>query len=416
MKKTFLFILLFSFSLCVFAQIKEIQLPGKNIQPAETEFSFRYVIYEKDDADPIGLYQKDGGIKPMLIIGEDPARMITDYLKKKYPKSATKIELVAKVTEIKISRTGFVNGMDEYEIETAMKFYILRGQVLVIVGNAKSTIMRKADPNNPVYGHMLADGIDAAIQQFSSSNWKEHPLIILGPSAEEQEPENQDQQFTNQKKVYTIKPEVKRKVYDREDYNHLGFSFGYSHRLAEIPENLHPEQQKIIEGLIGGMNVNIAYGNYFSGNWGMGLMFSYAFAESSGTDVPFADYNTGQVHYVDVTDKVNVGLIGPALCFRANTPPTAKFTYHGDISLGYIFYNELFSLDGESLDINGSTIGLQGVFSLDFMLSANFYLTANAGFLIGSLSSYDVNGQKIQLTENENLNRVDLNLGLNFAF
>lgn len=417
MKKTLLISLLFVISLSgSIAQIRELQMPAKNIQLTETTFSFRDVVYEKDEAEPIGLYHNDQSIEPMLVTSEDPAEMIYTYLRKKYRHKLNKVELITRISELKISQLGSVNGLSEYKIEAVMRFYTLKGQMLVILGNADTNIRRQSESENPDYGRMLAEGIDAAILQFSNSNWQRNLVLGAKPEKPEEGEAAGEQQFTAQKPVYTVKPQVKRNLNEWEDNNHLSFSLGYSYRFANIPNDIHPKLQEVIEGLKDGMNFNISYGNYFSGDWGMGFLFSYTFAESLGTDVPFADNNSGQVYYFDVSDKVNVGLIGPALCFRGNTPPGAKFTYHGNFSLGYLFYNELLDIGGEPLDVTGNTIGLQSIFSLGFKLTPNLYLTANVGFLIGSLSSYDVNGQKLQLQENENLSRVDLNLGLNFTF
>lgn len=417
MKKLLLSLFLFGISAGLFAQNIQITSPDNVEETSSTDFYFRDVVYKLSSDQAIGTFTNESGNPVEINLGESPDKNIKNYLDKKYPSSGTKIEMIVSIEKLSVDKSKSNNGDAYYEAEVSMKFYILNGDMMVILGTGNAGVQMKQAADAEALGELIVEAINQAIMDFDASNWKDHPLLQnQKEKGSNQQQEEKQTAYPEQKTVYTVTPKKKRIPEGDYKLNQIIVSGGYSYRLAKIPEGANQEDEDLIMGLKSGLNFDLSYINYFGIDWGMGMILNYSFASSIVNNYPLLDFETEEIYYVDVEETVSVVFVGPCLGTRLLPEPDKKINLNANIGLGYIFYTDEVDVDGIKVEATSNTIGLNMQAALGIDISPAAFLNIKAGYFMASLSAMEIAGRKYQLQERESLNRLDVNLGIGFNF
>lgn len=184
---------------------------------------------------------------------------------------------------------------------------------------------------------------------------------------------------------------------------------GYAWRVAETASGLSMEERNYVKGLKSGVNFEIA-AYYNVKNIGIGAKFSNYSASSSGT---LRGYANGQTVSVPVNTKDNITFFGPSVMFSNYTKPT-KHKFAADVSIGVISYTTKTGF----VKGTGSNLGLEAGIGYQYEVSKNFLIGPKFGFTAGTLNKMKVNGQTLDLgnDQKEGLTRVSLSAAAAFRF
>ena len=184
---------------------------------------------------------------------------------------------------------------------------------------------------------------------------------------------------------------------------------GYAWRVAETASGLSMEERNYVKGLKSGVHFEIA-AYYNVKNIGIGAKFSNYNASSSGI---LRGYANGQTVSVPVDTKDNITFFGPSVMFSNYTKPT-KHKFAADVSIGVISYTTKTGF----VKGTGSNLGLEAGIGYQYEVSKNFLIGPKFGFTAGTLNKMKVNGQTLDLgnDQKEGLTRVSLSAAAAFRF
>ena len=64
------------------------------------------------------------------------------------------------------------------------------------------------------------------------------------------------------------------------------------------------------------------------------------------------------------------------------------------------------------IKIEGKNIGISGTIGLDFLITKDFAIGIDFSYLYGKITNIKVNGESVDIEEDESMNRWDFNIGL----
>ena len=195
----------------------------------------------------------------------------------------------------------------------------------------------------------------------------------------------------------------------------LNVEGGYSYRTVKIPGGIPSELKSYMSGLKSGYNLAIDLTYFFHKEYGITVNYSRFSASNSMGNIEYIDEQTNQSGIGSMEDNMLFSFIGLGVTQRKLLGNRSRLLI-SNISMGKLSYNNDSRVIYYPLDIEGSTVALHGLLGLDFFISPKFALGGSISYLLGSLSKIKVNGTESRLSENENLNRFDFNVGIKYYF
>lgn len=129
-------------------------------------------------------------------------------------------------------------------------------------------------------------------------------------------------------------------------------------------------------------------------------------------NAPLYDDQTNEIlGYGYIEDNISMSFIGPTLYERVKIL-SDKILIVSNVTLGRIHHHNEARIDYVSVLIKGNTFGISGLLGLDYLLNDNFSIGVDISTLTGKFSQYEINGQKMDLAEDDNVNRWNFNIGL----
>lgn len=217
-----------------------------------------------------------------------------------------------------------------------------------------------------------------------------------------------DQVRTKQIGYYAV-PEIPDSIKVSQSGNrglrlYAGGAYGY--RTAKVDPDLHSDAREYIEELKTGYTVLGEVHYYSSEAMGYGVAASLFKSEN-------------EISSIDLSDDLSITFIGPSVQSRFELEQK-NINFVSSVSIGMLQYlNE--SRFGESMTIEGQTLGLQYGLGLDFVISQTYGLTIGINYLQGTISKITVSSGtqsetiKLEKDNRESLNRIDLSLGVHRA-
>jgi len=213
-------------------------------------------------------------------------------------------------------------------------------------------------------------------------------------------------------------PGDKVTVYGNYQHIRLALNGGYAYRTARIGESVPADFKDYFKGLKSGYHVGADLCYYITEPLGIGFKY-YFFNASNSLESIYREDLEGNRTYGSMSDDISISYIGPVFSTRFLSHDESKALIL-NVSLGYMGYSDDKVLI-ENYWINGSTLGMAYDIAYDFAIGENLFLGFQISLLSGILFNYDVNdGTMIETIvlkqgEYENLNRIDLSIGLRFG-
>lgn len=211
-------------------------------------------------------------------------------------------------------------------------------------------------------------------------------------------------------------PKVKFQDYGSYQHFRIALNAGYSYLTAKVAESVPSDFKSYIKGLKSGYHFGGDLAYYFNEPLGVGIKY-YIFKSSNRMDNIFVD-DLDDRRYGIMSDDLTISFIGPTFSTRLLNENKNNALLM-NLSLGYMGYsNDKVIVD--KYKMTGSTLGLSLDIGYDIGLSENLALGFQVSLLTGVLSKYDWNDGtttqtiKLEKDEYENLNRIDLSIGLRF--
>lgn len=211
-------------------------------------------------------------------------------------------------------------------------------------------------------------------------------------------------------------PKVKSQGYGSYQHFRIALNAGYSYLTAKVAESVPSDFKSYIKGLKSGYHFGGDLAYYFNEPLGVGIKY-YIFKSSNRMDNIFVD-DLDDRRYGIMSDDLTISFIGPTFSTRLLNENKNNALLM-NLSLGYMGYsNDKVIVD--KYKMTGSTLGLSLDIGYDIGLSENLALGFQVSLLTGVLSKYDWNDGtttqtiKLEKDEYENLNRIDLSIGLRF--
>ncbi|MGB6036813.1 MAG: hypothetical protein WBG42_11140 [Cryomorphaceae bacterium] len=198
---------------------------------------------------------------------------------------------------------------------------------------------------------------------------------------------------------------------------HISGSYVFSRRTAPISNDLPEFLQDYYSELSGGRGFQGRFHVFVSPDFAIGAQVN-TFNASHGVLAEFQfDENPDSVVIGDFNTNVSLLFIGPSIMGRYYFQDPS-FLINYSFSIGYLrFRQEEFIVDTDIL-YEGTSLGLNGDFGLEYLLAPNVAIGIGVGFGIGTVSNIDVtiDGQteSVELEEPEGLGRISFFTGLRF--
>ncbi len=192
----------------------------------------------------------------------------------------------------------------------------------------------------------------------------------------------------------------------------LNADYGYSSRRVKISDDVPAEFKDYMNDLKSGTNFNADVSYFFSNRYGIGFKYS-RFSTSTFVDgISVFDPATGEVLGIGlVEDNISISFVGPTFFERGTIVPD-KLLYVSNLTIGQVSYFNDAKFLTFPIKIEGKNIGIGGTIGLDFFITKDFAIGVNFSYLYGKITNIKVNGESIDMEEDESMNRWDFNIGL----
>ncbi len=210
----------------------------------------------------------------------------------------------------------------------------------------------------------------------------------------------------------TKKPNVSQQELPRWRF---GIGGGLGYRTASTGD-VPPIIEEYLNGLKLGTTFN-ATGTYFLRPFlGFGFTHSSFFAASQIKDQPVTTSN-GNTFVLNVSEDTYMHFTGPTVTTRfANA--SSMNSFQGSFGVGHMGYRNYLKNGGE-ITLEGKTLGFTLELAYDLPISDHWAVGFQLSSVIGSFTEVEVTTPtrkyKDYLEEKEDLNRIDLTIGLRFT-
>ena len=195
--------------------------------------------------------------------------------------------------------------------------------------------------------------------------------------------------------------------------NRIALSGGYTYRIAKLPEGIDNNTEEFIKQLKNGYHLCIDLNFFFDEVSSLGFTGSFSNAIAKMSDVSLTDENGAVIATGDLSEDVKLFFLGLTYLNRKYSADRSSYFFLG-LNLGYYGYDEDAAIINYDIDVKGETLGFGLSLGFDFLTADNFALGIQASGLFGWLDKMRINGDEVELSENENLSRIDFTVGIRF--
>jgi len=185
---------------------------------------------------------------------------------------------------------------------------------------------------------------------------------------------------------------------------------GYSYQIGKLAPNVPADFRDYTNELRSGFHIGGDVARYFNDVLGAGLKIN-VLKQSNEMDDVWIDDGSGQ-RYGRMSDNITSLFVAPTFTNRYLSA-NRRNAFIMNVSLGYLHYvNNAVLVDPFTL--KGGTVGAAIDAGYDVGIGNDFLLGFQLSYVGGALSQYKINGQKVELDEDNRLgmSRVDISIGL----
>ncbi len=202
---------------------------------------------------------------------------------------------------------------------------------------------------------------------------------------------------------------------------------GYSYQIAKFADNLNSDWKEHLQGLRGGININLETNYYFNKKYGMGLQYRSFCSSSNSEDIviPISIDDEMLNYHTALEDNLSIRFY--ALSFNMIERINNSKTYFlFGAALGYVTYKDkqsispLNSFSSINQDISSSTLGMTLDLGFDIGITEIIAINLQSSLFAATLNSYKIKSsysvQEYDLGDDnkESLARLDFSLGISF--
>ena len=203
----------------------------------------------------------------------------------------------------------------------------------------------------------------------------------------------------------------------QETKAYISVEFGYGYRTASAADNITDELRDYNDELRSGFNIDTHLGVFIKPNWGLGLTYNRF---QSNNQIRFlTPIIIEGLSVSSASDRVRINFIAPEFLYRSLSV-NEKHSFISTLSIGYLSSKNDATINDESLELSGGTIGLGLGFSYSYHITKSVAIGAGISFITGTLSKVEISNGILTETvtlpddEKENLSRININGGIRF--
>jgi hypothetical protein len=193
----------------------------------------------------------------------------------------------------------------------------------------------------------------------------------------------------------------------------VGLQFGLGqHFNAYAKPSSSPLLQNVVQDIKTGSQWSVDASLIIKKHYGLGIKYTQHASDIFyyGLTVP-----TSSAQSSSLGTQKDIGTVQTiAVNFSYIQAVSRKALFHADLALG----QSTFSSDGlflaQPTAIKSSAISVSGGSGFDFFVTPNLALGFDLSLLLGSVAKEQINGERIDFKQN--LNRVDVNVGIRYYF
>lgn len=204
--------------------------------------------------------------------------------------------------------------------------------------------------------------------------------------------------------------EYNTKKYDYPKFR-LAFDGGYSRRTKKNDPDTPEELVNYCKELMNGVNLGCKLTCFGSRQFGFGVKYSHF--RSQNAMVYYTTSNYGNIYENLINEDINIDFLGGTIDFRTlhNKNRNSFTTYMG---AGYLlFLDRVLSV---GVNAKSKTIGLTIGVNYDVKIFENIAVGVDFSYIMGSISKWEISdgvkSEKYDLTKKNNLNHLNLTVGL----
>ncbi|MGB3465414.1 MAG: hypothetical protein WBA74_09090 [Cyclobacteriaceae bacterium] len=193
----------------------------------------------------------------------------------------------------------------------------------------------------------------------------------------------------------------------------LSFSGGPSWATDGPPDSFNDFQKSYVRKVNSGWSYKLAADYFLKNRIGVGLQLERFLSVEQINDVVFTDPDTDISETGELSDDVGITYLGPSVVYHFDTKQN-NYTAFFSLGAGYVWYNNDF-IRIEPRKATGNTIGLHVSASMDFILLDHLMMGVEVSASYANLNSYEIideNGQKEVITDNNDISRINLSVGI----
>jgi hypothetical protein len=199
------------------------------------------------------------------------------------------------------------------------------------------------------------------------------------------------------------KPELKRTT--------VSFGYGFSYRTASPRANEWDLPRDYLAELKSGTSMLGSFTYYFTNNFGLGFLYTRFTSSHHLANVGLYDAANTLISFGSLEDNIAISCYGPMVELRKpNAPGTLVLT--GAVGLGFLSSLDLRQRVLYYEVVTGNSVGALGAAGIDLVFNTNVALSLEATGCIGTISKFKIDDEPYAAAGKENVNRLELNLGI----
>lgn len=176
----------------------------------------------------------------------------------------------------------------------------------------------------------------------------------------------------------------------------LAFNYGMGYLLGKTPENLGPKQKKHLNGMRTGSVMEANVDVFVTDAFGFGLKYN-RFSTTNATN--------------EIRDNITIEFIGATLFQKASFPDFPGFL-NTALSFGSVSEKNNKTINGNSYQIRGQTVGLHFNLGVDLLLLKHFSVGVKTGVMTAFIREFKSKGPGMNMEGIQNLGRLDGLIGI----
>lgn len=176
----------------------------------------------------------------------------------------------------------------------------------------------------------------------------------------------------------------------------LAFNYGMGYLLGKAPENLSPDQKEHINGMRAGSVMEANIDVFVTDVFGLGLKYN-RFLTTNATN--------------EIRDDITIEFIGATLFQKASFPDFPGFL-NTALSFGAVSEKNNKTINGNSYQIQGQTVGIHFNLGVDLLLLKHFAVGVKTGVMTAFIRKFKSKGPSMNMEGIQNLGRLDGLIGI----